>query len=130
MKKVGRPTTNGQRPPWMLERVAAILYAYNRFRKAGEKHSVAVSEAANYIREEAPWMPISETGVKRTIAEWQPNWMTKCMVVTKPDPAHRILQVPIRKDGKVVLEPRRIVYTVSYGSRPVYPRTNAAEKSA
>jgi len=73
MKKPGRPRKNGMQPMWMLERIILALYAYGRAREAGEKHSVAVSEAVQHVLDRAPQMPISETEVKRTVATWRSN---------------------------------------------------------
>lgn len=124
MKKPGRPK-NGVQPSWMLGRVTMAVYAYDLARKAGEKHSVAVSEAVTYIRETAPRMTISETEVKRIVAEWRSKRRKACLFVSKPDPEHSIVLVPGR-DGRIV--PVRIVYSASVGPHPIYPRANAARK--
>ena len=87
MNKRGRPKKNGQVPPWMLERVTVVLYAYERARAAGAKHLTAVQEAVGFVRANRPLMPISETAVKRILAEWRSNRSRSCLFVTKPDPA-------------------------------------------
>jgi hypothetical protein len=123
MNKPGRPRKNGQQDMRMLERITLALFAYGRARDAGEKHSVAISEAVKYVREVVPAMPISETEVKRIVAAWRSKERPICLLVTKPDPARSVVRVP-RRDGRFVNA--RITYSV--GPRPIYPRANTAEK--
>ena len=122
MKTPGRPKKNGQKPMWMLGRATLVVYAYGRARDAGNKHSVAISEAVKYIRVTAPTMPISETEVKRVVAEWRSKRRPMCLVVTRPDPEHNTVTLP---NGRKA----RILYTASVQLHPIYPRANAAEKS-
>ena len=105
----------------MLTRETLVVYAYGRAREAGEKHSVAISEAVKYVRDNAPAMPISETEVKRIVATWRSKQRPTCLFVTKPDPEHDTLVLP---DGRKV----RMLYTASVGPHPIYPRANAAKK--
>jgi len=121
MKTPGRPKKNGQKPMLMLERATLVVYAYSRAREAGEKHSVAISEGVKYIQDTAPAMPISETEVKRIVAEWRSKRRPMCLVVTRPDPAHNSVALP---NGQKA----RILYTASVQLHPIYPRANAAEK--
>lgn len=121
MKKPGRPRKNGEKPFWMLERETVAVYAYDQARKAGEKHSVAISEAVKFIRATYPWMPISETEVKRAMAHWRSKRRASALFVSKPDPEHNCIILP---NGRKV----RILYTASVGPRPIYPRSNAAEQ--
>jgi len=72
MKKLGRPPTNGKQPAWMFYRMMFALYAYNEAR-ASTKHSSAISEAICFVRSQFPEVPISETEVKRVIAQLQPR---------------------------------------------------------
>jgi hypothetical protein len=119
MNKRGRPKKNGQVPPWMLERVTIVLYAYERARAAGAKHLTAVQETVGFVRANRPLMPISETAVKRILAEWRSNRSRSCLSVTKPDPAHSTITLPT---GRVA----RVVLTAGWGPRIEYPRANAA----
>lgn len=121
----GRPKQNGQQPMRILLRSTVVIYAYGRAREAGEKHSVAVREAVEYIRATPHPMPISETEVKRIVAEWRSKRRRTCLFVSRPDPEHSIIAVP-RRDGKI--GDARIVYTASVGPHPIYPRANAAAK--
>jgi hypothetical protein len=129
--KLGRPKADGRQPFMVVERLSLVLFAYDLARKAGMKHSMAIMAAVEYVKTIAPAMKISETEVKRILAYWRAKGATnKCLLVTKPDPANRTVSVPVREDGKIVFKPRRILYTVSQGPRPIYPRVNAAETSA
>ena len=121
MNKPGRPRKNGPQPMWMLERIILALYAYGRAREAGEKHTVAISEAVKYVRETAPRMRVSETEVKRIVAAWRSKQRGTCLFIRKPDPQHSITPLPRRRND-------RILYTASVGPRPVYPRANATAK--
>lgn len=107
---------------WMLVRVILAIYAYGLARDDGDKHLVAILEAVNYIGDKCPWMPISETEVKRIVAEWRPKGAAICLFVSRPDAEHSTLRA-LRRGGIVNA---RIVYTVSVGPRPIYPRANAA----
>lgn len=121
MNKRGRPKHDGRQPVWRMERVILAIYAYDQARKAGEKHSVAISEAVKYIRDTAPAMRVSETEVKRILATWRSKRSATCLLVDKPNQEHNSRVLPKGRGG-------RILYTVSVGPRPIYPRANAAEK--
>src|ERR1700680_3045591 len=98
MKKAGRPKKNGERPVWMLERVTLTVYRYDRAREAGEKHMAAVKYAATLIRATHPQMKVSETEVRRVLADWRSDRSPVGLLVTKPNPADCVLTLP---DGKV-----------------------------
>jgi hypothetical protein len=120
MQKRGRPKSSYQKS-WMLARAVLALYAYGRARDAGEKHSVAITEAVNYIRTICPRMKVSETEVKRILAVWRSIRRAACLVVSKPDAQHSMIPLPRGGTG-------RKLYTVSVRLRRTYPRANAAEK--
>jgi hypothetical protein len=128
MHKVGRPSKNGLQPMWVLQRVTLAVFAYERARESGEKHSVAVTEAVKYIRQTAPRMRISETEVKRIVAYWRPKGSTKCLRVSEPEPSASILSVPVLRNGSVLFIKCKALYTVAQGPRPIYRRANAASK--
>jgi len=50
-----------------------VLFAYDEARQRGEKHSVAIIQAVEYIRQHYPKMPISETEVRRVLATFRPR---------------------------------------------------------
>src|ERR1700733_13716189 len=130
MHNVGRPRKNGLQPIRVLQRMTLALFAYQRARERGAKHSAAVSEAVGYVRRNAPAVRISETEVKRIVAYWRPKGATKCLLVSKPEPPRNITSVPVLRNGSVSFINCRVLYTASHGPRPIYPRANAAEKSA
>jgi hypothetical protein len=121
MNKRGRPKKDGQIPTWMLRREAMIVYGYDRARRLGEKHAVAIQEAVRYVQESDSRMRISETEVRRVLAYWRPRREPLGLVVVKPGPSESTLTLP---DGRVV----QIGLTSAIGPRPIYPRVNAAEK--
>jgi hypothetical protein len=72
-KKRGRPTKNGVRDPAHLSRALKIICSYENARTGGIKHSSAVREAIAFVRQLDPGMPVSETEVKRILAELRPS---------------------------------------------------------
>ena len=128
MKKEGRRRKNGFQPIWVLHRETLALFAYERAREAGEKHSVAVREAVEYIRQMAPRMCISETEVRRIVAYWRPKRSTRCLQVREPSLSGKVLTVPVLRNGVVSFIKCKVLFTASHGPRPIYPRANAAEK--
>jgi hypothetical protein len=147
MARRGRPRMNGAQPGWMLARMLLVLRGYDRSRSTGHKHFVAVSHAVTAVRSLVPDMPISETEVKRTLANLrsksaQRAWTLKMTKLPSADVAqveaiHREMwpaaeQVPKAwktaprgweippKDWKI-----RSVFAIGFGPRPQYPRSNA-----
>jgi hypothetical protein len=72
-KKRGRPAKNGVKDVRALSRVFAVLYSYDNARSRGEKYSLAIRECVAFVRQLHPGMPISETEVKRILAEFRPR---------------------------------------------------------
>ena len=73
MKKRGRPPQNGVVGPKRFLRTLKAIQAYSRAREAGQKHSAAVKEAVEFVRQLDPKESISETEVKRVLAEFRPQ---------------------------------------------------------
>jgi hypothetical protein len=73
MKKRGRPPKYGVVKPERFKRALKIIHAHSKAREGGQKHSAAVREAVEFVRQLDPEMPISETEVKRVLAEFQPQ---------------------------------------------------------
>ncbi len=119
--KRGRPPKNGMQPAWMLERGMEALYAYDEARRGGQKHSAAVRSAVEAIRAKYPRMPISETEVKRVLAQWRPQGGRIGILVTEPAPPDDIFILPNGQRARRGL-------TFGYGPRPNYPRINARTK--
>jgi len=70
-KKRGRPRKNGVKPDWMLLRLAVTLEAYDRARLAGAIYTRAIQAAMRAVHAEQFSMRISETEVKRLLAEFR-----------------------------------------------------------
>ena len=66
----GRPPKHGKIPGWMFGRALRVLDAYDAAR-ISMKHSSAVTMATAAVREAFPEMPISETTVRRNLAEYR-----------------------------------------------------------
>ena len=119
MGKRGRPSKNGQCPRWMLIRDTLIVDQYDRARSAGEKHSEAVKEVVRGIKETHPQRPISETGVRRSLALRRPRDSPVGLVVGKPGPANSVITL----DGRSY----NVLLMAAFGARPVYPRHKASD---
>jgi hypothetical protein len=114
MTKRGRPPTNGCQRREVFFRVIEVLYFYNQRRSAGAKHSCAVSETVQALKGK---YRVSETCVKRILAEWQGVGQKTVFTVSKPTSDHIFVL-----DGKKC----RTTLTLGIGPRPNYPRVNAA----
>ena len=121
MGKRGRPRKNGQQPIWMFLRVALVLHGYNAARSSRLKHSSAVREAVAFVQESFSGMPISETEVKRVLAEFQPQGVPDSLRITKSSeqtsPPQVTEEMGVPQGSKM-----RTVLTFGYGPRPKYPR--------
>lgn len=122
MKKSGRPRTTKQ-PFWMLERVTRVVFAYQRARSTGEKHTVAIQAAIDYVRDTMPKVRISETGVKRILAKWCPEAGLNALSVSVPTSDNRLITLP---NGLIF----RVRFTAHLGPRTNYARANAVEPLA
>jgi hypothetical protein len=71
--KRGRPAKDGVKHPRALSRALAVLYSYDQARAGGQKYSVAVAESIAFVRQYQPGVPISESGIKRILAELRPK---------------------------------------------------------
>jgi hypothetical protein len=68
----GRPRkAEGREEFWRFVRTGIIISEYDEARKSGQKHSVAVNQAVEYLKQHQPEMPVSETVVKRTLATFR-----------------------------------------------------------
>lgn len=73
MKKMGRPRKNGMVGPTHLGRSLKVMNAFPKARRDGLKYSATTMETVDAVRPLAPGMPISETEVKRVVAEFSPR---------------------------------------------------------
>lgn len=125
MGKRGRPSKNGLQPCWMFHRVLLVLHAYNEGRSSPLKHSAAVREAVETVTKTYPSMPISETEVRRILAQFQPKGVRVAFKVARPSVSEKTLPPGVCAlmgipEGKKV----KITFTFGYGPRPEYPRFN------
>jgi hypothetical protein len=73
-KKLGRPRkTDGGISTNDLVRAGTVMGLYDQARQNGQKHSAAVAQSVELIKQHHPMMRISETVVKRILAEWRPR---------------------------------------------------------
>jgi hypothetical protein len=142
MAKRGRPKKDGLKPGWTLFRNFLVLHAYNQARARGNKHSSAITDAVSAVRPREPGMPISETEVKRVLAEFQSKgserswiispgivqgpeldtWFDNLEWIAKKSPLK--LGVPHLPDYRS--KPRQLkTLSIHIGPRPRYPRSNA-----
>ncbi len=141
MAKRGRPKKNGMKPGWVLIRSFMVLHAYCRARDGGEKHSAAIAAAASAVRSRVPGMRVSETEVKRVLAEFQSKDSEHSWIITDGVPERELdlllenlKWVAEKFPGKLdvstlsddVFKPKRLrILTIQVGPRPRYPRHNA-----
>jgi len=50
-----------------------VMAAYDEARQNDQKHSVAVRQAVEFVKQNYPELRISETAVRRILAEWRPR---------------------------------------------------------
>ena len=136
-KKRGRPRKTKDRIPFSsFVRMGWARIPYDEARKSGEKHSVALREAVQAVKERAPQMPMSETGAKRIVATTcprnTPTAITFERETASPEKLARILDIR-RKLAAMEGKPLSGVPTLSkisvvkfgFTQRPNYPRHNA-----
>ena len=139
-KRRGRPQKDGVTEPWRFGRALEIVYAYRKARDAGEKHSAAVREAVAFVRQLDPEMRISETEVRRVVAEFlsqasQVALTADYLILEGEEAARRrrfFAEMLEFAGDKITTEltdqnlrkPLKS-FTFGFGKRPNYPRHNA-----
>jgi len=146
IKKRGRPRKNGVQSGWMLGPTVLVLEAYDRSRRAGEKHITAIAEAVSAVRRQRPAVPISGTEVHRTLAKWRSKKLrgNQFLQTMLPEP-ERVLEGTAAEPyiqahnevtkcwaelkgpppGPEVSAKKVQVVSVKFGPDPNYPRTNS-----
>ena len=116
MKPRGRPRTNGVMQAWVLHRAMVGLSAYDKARSHGEKYEQALRAAIEEVRQTFPEMRMSETEMKRILAEFRTKALALTFLVTE-------------SENTVTIEGRkcRKACQLSIGPQPNYPRHNARE---
>ena len=137
----GRPKKEDTIKFWRFCRAGMVMSAYDEARASGEKHSVAVTQAVDYVSHRCSEMPISETEVKRTLAIFRPRGSQTILqfkrVTLDEEKVARLRfmleQLPSVHDEKGQSVPSRSIqnllkirtaYTFGYAERPIYPRHN------
>ncbi len=115
------------------------MCVYDEARKRGEKHSAAVNQAVKYVRQHRSDMPISETEVKRTLANFRPrNFRTILRFKRSTLSKEKLKQLrsiqkqlgslEAKKGQPSIAIPNlpksRVAYTFGFEERPLYPRHN------
>lgn len=122
----GRPRKNGTQPPWMFGRRMLAIHSYRTARSSGDKHSCAVTEAVAAVKKTWPGMRISETEVKRILAECQPKGAQLAFKVTKNSQSPPHLTPEVRKVlGIPDLSRMKNRFTFGFGPRRKYCHVNA-----
>jgi hypothetical protein len=138
----GRPKKKGDsREAWQYVRAAMVMSAYDESREKGEKHSVAVKDAVDFLRRYSTEMRICETEVKCVLSTFRPRGSRTIlrferMSLSEADTQkHRWFREQIvaleKEKGITVPDPpaydgtrRREKFTIRFSERPVYPRHN------
>jgi hypothetical protein len=73
-KKKGRPQKPKDREEfWRFGRSGMVICAYDEAREQGHKHTVAITDAVEFVKQRHPEMPISKAEVRRVLAGWRPR---------------------------------------------------------
>ncbi len=142
-RKRGRPAKNGVKEPRTLSRSLAVLYWYDQARAKREKYSVAIRETVACVRQLHPGMPISETEVKRILAEFRPRGaraiLTSEYSVVQGEEARKIRsKLAVRgflpknpaESKQTEEDPKPLKrFTIRFTDAPNYPRHNARDSS-
>jgi hypothetical protein len=113
----------------MFLRMMLAQYGYDQARRAGMKHASAITEAVSFVRSHCPEMTISETEVKRVVAQLQPKDVPIAYCVSKSEnvsiPPLNLPADLCRKFGLPENFNPTHCFTLTLGSRPEYVRNNA-----
>ena len=122
-------------------RAGIVNAAYDEARQSDQKHSVAVRQVVEFVKQNYPELPISETAVRRILAEWRPRdsgtiLRVERSIMTADEVAkyrsvrdqaaayQNDLKVPMLPD--INNNPTKTVtkFVFGFGERPNYPRFN------
>lgn len=142
-RRPGRPRKEaGTMKSTQFMRAGIVMAVYDEARQSDQKHSVAVRQAVEFVKQNYPGLRISETAVRRILAEWRPRKsgtilrfersimteeeISKCRSVREQAAAfqqEKSLKVPVPHDidnrSKTVTK-----FVLRFGERPDYPRSN------
>lgn len=140
-KKRGRPRKpDGVIAQRDFARAGIAMAAYDKARKSGQKHSVAIAQAVQFVKLHYPKMAISESGVKRILAKSRPRKSQDILCFERTEPvAEELAKVfnilkhlgNLRREAGVNLPmPSEVIskpitlFKIRFGHRPEYPRHN------
>lgn len=141
-KQRGRPRKKKESiEAWQFGRAAIVMSAYDEARVGGEKHSVAVRYAVDFLKRYSPKMRISETEVKRILSTFRPRGSGTILRFERSPLSevdiqrHQWLreQIVALEQKKGIILPAasahhetrlREKFTIRFSERPVYPRHN------
>ena len=141
-RKPGRPRKEQDRIElWEFARAAMVMSAYDEGHARGEKHSVAVREAVDYVGRYDSEMHISETEVRRILATFRPRISETILRFEPSIRSEEDLQINRWLRGELAalqgkkgitlpdvpnydLSKRNLVLTMRIGARLHYPRHN------
>jgi hypothetical protein len=142
LKKLGRPRKKKGVTSFMnFQRIGLVMHWYDEERTIGQKHSAAVAQTVELIKQNHPMMRISQAEVKRILAALRPRGShtilrfegstlrgeelaKHCRIEAQP-------AVVSKKKGSKLLAPADVIlpksvttYKMYIGERPNYPRHN------
>lgn len=133
--KRGRPKkTPGDAKFSEFVRAIIFLASYHRARQEGEKHSAALSQAVEFVKQSRPDLAMSQTTAKRILSTFQSR-TTDCVLTVERSALGEaeverlqamMAQVPSEfSDFHAKDFNPRTKYVFGYAPRPCYPRHNA-----
>ena len=124
-------------------RAGIVMAVYDEARQSDQKHSVAVRQAVEFVKQNYPGLRISETAVRRILAEWRPrksrtilrferstmtaDEIAKYRSVREQAAAFQQkegLKVPVPSDITNNPSRPRTKFLLRFGERPNYARSN------
>jgi hypothetical protein len=136
-KKRGRPLKNRAKDSWELARTVIVIDAFHTARKQGQKHTSAIQDTVDFVRQHYPDVPISPTGVRRILAELQPANSEMTLIVESSTPSDDDVARRLRLREQIPgfggnssatnSSDRRSkkTFKLRFGKRPHYSRHNA-----
>jgi hypothetical protein len=113
----------------MFHRSMIALHRYNEARRAGEKHSAAVLEAVSAVQHDLPGIPISQTEVRRALAQLQPKASPFAYLISKlpnaPFPLSQLPTAVCQQWGLPATAKMAHCFTFGIGRHPKYQRVNS-----
>ena len=141
-KKLGRPRKKEGVTSFMnFERAGMVMTFYDKGRENGQKHSAAVAQTVELIKQSNPMFRISESEVKRILAVWCPRGShiilrIECSMLSKEEIAKQYrkdaqLADMSQKNGSKLPAPSDVIlpksiakFKIYFSERPNYPRHN------